>query len=128
MTRDHRYTRSFARRTVIHMSPTPAFTAPADVTARPLEPYLAQLAHLIAEHGVHAFEGDIARFVVRLRAVGDHSPAVSALLAVLSDRSAAPVARERAFGHLLCIVLDGTTRGPLTQTASTEDCCTRDAA
>ncbi len=112
------------------MSPTPA------VTARPLEPYLAQLAHLIAEHGVHAFEGDIARFVVRLRAVGHHSPAVSALLGVLSDRTAAPVARERAFGHLLCNVLDGTTRGPLTQATTSEDtiedtsedCCARDAA
>ncbi len=106
----------------------PALTAPAEATAFPVEPYLAQLAHLIAEHGVHAFEGDIARFIVRLRAVGHHSPAMSALLGILSDRSAAPVARERAFGHLLCIVLDGTTRGPLTQTAATEDCCARDAA
>ena len=106
----------------------PAFTAPADVTARHLEPYLTQLAHLIAEHGVHPFEGDIARFVVRLRAVGHHSPVISALVGILSDRSAAPVARERAFGHLLCIVLDGATRGPLTPTAATEDRCARDAA
>lgn len=62
---------------------------------RPLDPYLDQLAHLIDAYGITAFEGDIARLVVRLRAAGHCSPVVD----VLADRTAAPVVRERAFGE-----------------------------
>ncbi len=61
------------------------------------EPYLDQLAHLIADHGIGAFESDIARLVVRLRVDGHGGP----LLTVLADKQAAPVARERALGQLL---------------------------
>ncbi len=82
-------------RTVIHMSPS-----------RILEPYLDQLAHLIADHGIQAFESDIARLVVRLRATGHHGP----LIAVLADKHAAGVARERAFGQLLGLLVDGVSR------------------
>jgi hypothetical protein len=88
-----------------HMSPsTPSTTSH--------EPYLDQLAHLIAEHGVHAFEGDIARLVVRLRAAGHHSP----LIGLLADRHAAPVARQRAFGHLVGLLL--ADRAPVTACAT----------
>ncbi len=62
------------------------------------DPYLDQLAHLVAEHGVSGFEGDIARLVVRLRAAGLGGPLVD----VLADRTAPTVARVRAFGILLC--------------------------
>lgn len=70
------------------------------------DPYLDQLAHLIAEHGVHAFEGDVARLVVRLRAAGHHSPAIG----LLADHRAAPVARQRAFGHVVGLLLDDHAR------------------
>jgi hypothetical protein len=103
-----------AGRTLIHMSrfPTsisagarPAGAAASRVGSRP-EPYLDQLAHLIADQGIQAFESDIARLVVRLRAAGHHGPIVAAL----SDRHAADVVRERAFGQLLCLLLDGVDR------------------
>jgi len=68
------------------------------------EPYLDQLAHLIADHGIGAFESDIARFVVRLRAGGHCGP----LLTVLADKVAAPVVRERAFGQLLSLATEPT--------------------
>jgi len=71
--------------------------APTTRLAPTGERYLDQLAHLVAEHGVAAFEGDIARLVVRLRAQGVCSP----LVTLLADHDASPIARERALGHLL---------------------------
>lgn len=68
------------------------------------DPYLDQLAYLIAAHGILDFEGDIARLIVRLRSEGH----CDLLIDVLADHGAPAVARERAFGHLL-----GTlARGP----------------
>jgi len=62
------------------------------------DPYLQQLVHLVADHGITSFESDIARLVVRLRARGIHSP----LATLLADHAASPVVRERALGELLC--------------------------
>jgi hypothetical protein len=61
------------------------------------DPYLDQLAHLIAENGISQYESDIARLVVRLRSVGH----TGSMVDLLGDHSAAPVARERAFGTLI---------------------------
>ena len=70
------------------------------------DPYLDQLAHLIADHGIAAFESDIARLVVRLRAAGFRCPTVD----LLADQHAPRVARERAFGLLVGLLLDAGTR------------------
>lgn len=71
------------------------------------ERYLDQLAHLVAAHGITAFEGDIARLVVRLRAQGHRGTLVD----VLGDHQAPGVARERALGCLL----GALARGPAQQ-------------
>lgn len=68
------------------------------------EPYLDLLAHLVAEHGIEQFGGDVARLVVRLRATGITGP----LVGLLADRTAPAVARERALGHLLCRLADAS--------------------
>ncbi|MCB0999768.1 MAG: hypothetical protein R2713_09725 [Ilumatobacteraceae bacterium] len=82
--------------------------APATRLVPTGERYLDQLAHLVAEHGVAAFEGDIARLVVRLRAHGLCSP----LVTLLADRDAPPIARERALGHLLGRLTEVEARRP----------------
>ncbi|MCX6521761.1 MAG: hypothetical protein NTZ21_13965 [Actinobacteria bacterium] len=69
------------------------------------DPYLDQLAHLIADHGIGSFESDISRLVVRLRAAGLRCPTVD----LLADKRAPGVARERAFGMLVGLLLDDRT-------------------
>jgi hypothetical protein len=86
-----------------HMSPTSLRPFP---TSEAIEPYLDQLAHLVAEHGIAAFESDIARLVVRLRAAGHHGPMVD----LLSDKHARAIARERAFGVLVARLVDDAAR------------------
>jgi hypothetical protein len=76
------------------MSPSLATTSLAGAG----DPYLQQLVHLVADHGITSFESDVARLVVRLRARGIHSP----LATLLADHAASPVVRERALGELLC--------------------------
>jgi hypothetical protein len=66
------------------------------------DPYLDQLAHLIAEHGIGVFETDITRLVVRLRAAGFGCPTVD----LLADKRAPGIVRERAFGLLVGLLLD----------------------
>jgi hypothetical protein len=81
------------------MSPSLVSTSTAILSAAGArDPYLRQLVHLVADHGITAFEGDVARLAVRLRARGITSP----LVTLLADHGAAPVARERALGELLC--------------------------
>jgi hypothetical protein len=82
----------------VHMSPTSLRPLPVSGAT---EPYLDQLAHLVAEHGITEFEGDIARLVVRLRAAGLRCPTVD----LLADKHASPIARERAFGVLLGLLM-----------------------
>ena len=84
------------------------------------DPYLDHLAHLIADHGIGSFETDISRLVVRLRAAGFRCPTVD----LLADKHAPGVARERAFGLLLGLLLDDdasriarTTADPLSHAA-----------
>lgn len=81
-----------------------------------LEPYLDQLAHLVADHGLAPFEGDIARLVVRLHAAGHTGPAVD----VLADRAAPTVARERALGVALGLLATRPTRSERREPAT---CC-----
>jgi hypothetical protein len=68
------------------------------------DPYLHDLAHLIAANGIGQYETDIARLVVRLRSVGLDS----SLVHLLADHGAPAVARERAFG----ILVGQLARGP----------------
>ena len=94
-----------------HMSPTSLRPFPATGAH---EPYLDQLAHLVAEHGITSFESDIARLVVRLRAAGLRC----SLVDLLADRHAAPVARERALGTLLTLLTDGIARAAASSPAA----------
>jgi hypothetical protein len=80
----------------------PAHTGHMSPSTPATDPYLDQLAHLIAEHGIGSFESDIARLVVRLRAAGLRCSTVD----LLADKHAPGVARERAFGLLLGLLLD----------------------
>ncbi|MGD9998907.1 MAG: hypothetical protein AB7L17_10940 [Ilumatobacteraceae bacterium] len=68
------------------------------------DPYLHDLAHLIAANGIEEYETDIARLVVRLRSLGLDS----SLVHLLGDHDAPSVARERAFG----ILVGRLARGP----------------
>ncbi|TPW14625.1 MAG: hypothetical protein FD127_1295 [Acidimicrobiaceae bacterium] len=88
-------------------SPAASVTSPAASPAASLtsDRYLDDLAHLIARNGIGAFESDIARLVVRLRAAGIGGPCTD----VLGDRHAAAVVRERAFGHLIGRVVRRST-------------------
>lgn len=61
------------------------------------DPYLDQLAHLIALNGITVYESDIARLAVRLRSLGH----TDSLVDLLADHAASPIARERAFGNLV---------------------------
>ena len=72
-------------------------TVPASPARSNTDPYLHDLAHLIAANGIGQYESDIARLVVRLRSHG-HSGSFTDLLA---DRSASAIVRERAFGALV---------------------------
>lgn len=85
------------------MSPTSFRPLPV---AGAIEPYLDHLAHLVADHGITAFESDIARLVVRLRAAGYHCPLVD----LLADQHAPAVVRERAFGTLLPLLIADPAR------------------
>lgn len=85
------------------MSPTSLRPFPASGAT---EPYLDQLAHLVAEHGIAEFESDIARLVVRLRAAGFRCPTVD----LLADKHAPSIARERAFGVLVALLVDDVAR------------------
>jgi hypothetical protein len=67
-----------------------------------LDPYLRDLGFLVAEHGIAAFEGDVARLAVRLRAAGFCGPLVD----LLTDGSAPSVARERALGTAIGALLN----------------------
>ncbi len=67
---------------------------------------LDDLAHLIATNGIGTYESDIARLVVRLRSQG-HGGSLAELL---GDHSAAPIARERAFGTLVGQLARGPAR------------------
>jgi hypothetical protein len=88
-----------------HMSPSTPAT----------DPYLDQLAHLIAAHGIGAFETDISRLVVRLRAAGLRCPTVD----LLADKHAPGVARERAFGLLVGLLLDADAKIDMATSSST---------
>ncbi len=70
------------------------------------DPYLHDLAHLIAVNGIGTYESDIARLVVRLRSQG-HGGTLTDLLA---DHGASPIARERAFGTLVGQLARGPAR------------------
>ncbi|MBI5089151.1 MAG: hypothetical protein HZB15_09920 [Actinobacteria bacterium] len=70
------------------------------------DPYLHDLTHLIAAHGIAAYESDVARFVVRQRSLG-HDGSLTDLLA---DRDASAIARERAFGTLVGQLARGPAR------------------
>lgn len=70
------------------------------------DPYLNDLAHLIATNGIGTYESDIARLGVRLRSQG-HGGALAELLV---DHSAPPIARERAFGVLVGQLARGPAR------------------
>lgn len=72
------------------------------------DPYLDQLAHLIERNGIVQYESDIARLVVRLRSVGQ----TGSLVELLGDHSAAPIARERAFGTLVGQLARGPAPAP----------------
>ncbi len=76
------------------MAPT---TCTRRILPSPNDPYLDRLAHLVAAHGIEAFESDIARLVVRLRAAGHCGTIVD----LLADHHAPAVARERALGEAL---------------------------
>jgi hypothetical protein len=80
-------------------------TAPT-TSAAATDPSLHDLAHLIADHGIHQYESDVARLVVRLRSQG-HGGSLTDLLA---DRSAAAIIRERAFGTLVGQLARGPAR------------------
>jgi hypothetical protein len=70
------------------------------------DPYLDDLAHLIATNGIGMYESDIARLVVRLRSHGH----AGSLTELLSDHAASPIARERAFGMLVGQLARGPAR------------------
>ncbi|MFN8023562.1 MAG: hypothetical protein U0Q03_18680 [Acidimicrobiales bacterium] len=91
------------------MSTSPLATVSLVPSGAALEPYLDQLAHLVAEHGLAPFEGDVARLVVRLHAAGHTGPAVD----VLADRNAPTVARERALGVALALLATAPARRPV---------------
>ena len=76
------------------------------VTHTVTDPYLDDLAHLIATNGIGLYGSDIARLVVRLRSQG-HGGSLTDLLA---DHSASPIARERAFGTLVGQLARGPAR------------------
>ncbi len=61
---------------------------------------------MIADHGIGSFESDIARLVVRLRAAGLRCSTVD----LLADKHAPGVARERAFGLLVGLLLDADAK------------------
>jgi hypothetical protein len=68
-----------------------------------LDPYLQDLGFLVAEHGIRAFEGDIARLAVRLRAAGF----CGRLVDLLTDGTAPAIARERALGTAIGALTSG---------------------
>jgi hypothetical protein len=90
------------------MAPT---TCTRRILPTPADPYLDRLAHLVAAHGIEAFESDIARLVVRLRAAGHCDPVVD----LLADHSAPAVVRERALGLALGLL---TRPAPSTTSSS----------
>lgn len=68
------------------------------------DPYLDDLAHLIAANGIGLYESDIARLVVRFRAHGlDRG-----LVDLLADHATSTIVRERAFG----VLVGHLARGP----------------
>ena len=70
------------------------------------DPYLHDLAHLVAANGIEQYESDVARLVVRLRSLGQGGT----LTELLGDRTAPSVARERAFGVLIGRLARGPAR------------------
>lgn len=74
------------------------------------DPYLDDLAHLIATNGIGLYESDIARLVVRCRALGLDRGPDRGLVELLADHAASAIVRERAFG----VLVGHLARGPAT--------------
>jgi hypothetical protein len=108
-------------------APTPAITsavlpALAVSRSRPPDPgtdefsaWAGRLAAFVAETGIGAVERPVARIVRLARRHGAPPGAV----AVLADRSAPGVARERALGHVLVALADQRRRSDERDASST---------